>query len=51
MYQLVIEGGMLQVIDAETLEAVEDPTKKKSLLAVAAHYGTVRLIDNVLLST
>lgn len=37
----------LQVVHASTLEAVENVTAQPSVLAVAAHFGNVRLIDNL----
>jgi pantothenate synthetase len=38
---------LLQVIDAQTLEAVEDVRQQPSVIAVAAFFGSVRLIDNL----
>ena len=36
-----------QVVDAHTLEAVENARNQPTLIAVAAFFGTVRLIDNL----
>ncbi|CAL8470226.1 g9768 [Coccomyxa elongata] len=37
----------VEVVDASTLEAVEDASKQRTLIAVAAFFGSVRLIDNI----
>ena len=37
----------LQVVDAQTLEPVEDVTKQSTVIAIAAFFGSVRLIDNL----
>ena len=37
----------LQVVNALTLEPVEDARSQPTLIAVAAIFGTVRLIDNL----
>lgn len=37
----------LQVVDARTLQPVSDVAGRQVLIAVAAFYGSVRLIDNV----
>ena len=36
-----------QVVDAHTLESVEHARNQPTLIAVAALFGTVRLIDNL----
>lgn len=37
----------VQIVDASTLQDVDDVRKCKSCIAVAAIYGSVRLIDNI----
>lgn len=39
----------VKVVDAATLRDVEDCQKQETVIAVAVFYGTVRLIDNMLL--
>ena len=36
-----------QVVDAQTLEPVEDVRKQATVVAIAAFFGSVRLIDNL----
>lgn len=36
-----------QVVDAHTLEPVADVTKQSTVVAIAAFFGSVRLIDNL----
>lgn len=36
-----------QVVDADTLETVQDVLQQPSILAVAVFMGSVRLIDNI----
>ena len=43
-------GWLLQVVDASSLEPVADVSNQRSLVAVAVFFGSVRLIDNMLLS-
>jgi len=38
---------LLQVVDAQTLEPVEDARKQPTVIAIAAFFGSVRLIDNL----
>lgn len=38
---------MVQVVDASSLQEVQDATKQPTLIAVAAYFGSVRLIDNL----
>jgi len=38
---------LLQVVDAHTLEPVEDARKQPTVIAIAAFFGSVRLIDNL----
>ncbi|BDA44254.1 Pantoate-beta-alanine ligase [Coccomyxa sp. Obi] len=37
----------VEVVDASTLEAVEDASSQRTVIAVAAFFGSVRLIDNI----
>ena len=39
----------MQVVHAHTLEPVKDITRQLTLIAVAVHFGAVRLIDNMVL--
>ncbi len=49
--QIAAGGGRVdyvELVDANTLQPLPDDVKgKQVLIAVAAHFGTVRLIDNV----
>jgi pantothenate synthetase len=40
---------VLQMVDAADLQSVAGVDKQPALLAVAAKYGSVRLIDNIVL--
>ena len=35
------------MVDAQTLEPVEDVRKQSTVIAIAAFFGSVRLIDNL----
>jgi pantothenate synthetase len=37
----------VQVVNADTLQDVEDVCEQPTLVAVAAFFGSVRLIDNM----
>ena len=43
--------GNAQVVDPEELQSVVKVGKHPALLAVAAKYGSVRLIDNMMLES
>jgi len=51
--EIADSGGVVdyvQVADADTLEPADKVGSRPSVIAVAAHYGSVRLIDNIQLA-
>lgn len=41
--------GWMQVVDADSLQPVEEVSSRAAMLAVAVFFGSVRLIDNIAL--